>query len=289
MVKNGKLNNAKVPFKDLSKKDKTKRVMGIIGSVGQIILVVFALILSVIVIVYSYDREDGALPSMFGVSFLTVESQSMDYDTDQAKITYELYDELGISYENKFKNKDLIIVKEYDGESELKVGDVVTFWDGDIPYVDTSGKKGWFNTHRIIEIRGDYIVTRGDNNPTADTSLRIKKDVKAIWNGAKITGWGKVIDWIKDSTHFLLVIVLPLAILFFVNVFMFIREIVRHKVDKSSQKLAADKEALVEEAKKAAIAEFLARQQAEQAAGEAAQTEDNVVIDEESSPSDSQE
>lgn len=262
MAKKEKSNNKnqRVPFKELATKDKAKRILGIIGSVGQIILVVFALMLSVIVIVYSYDREQKELPSAFGISFLTVESVSMDYDTDQATLTYAELDSRGISHDNKFKKEDLIIVKEYDGKSELKVGDVVTFWDSSIPYEDASGNRGWFNTHRIVEVREDGYVTRGDNNAADDTTIRSRDDIKAVWNGSKISGWGSVIDWIKDSTHFLLVIVLPLAVLFFFNVFMFIREIVRHKVDKTSKQLAEDKEALVEAAKQAAIAEYLAKQ-----------------------------
>lgn len=261
MAKKEKSNNKQhVPFKDLAPKDKVKRILGVIGSVGQIILVVFALILSVVVIVYSYDREQKELPSAFGISFLTVESVSMDYDTEQAALTYAELDSRNIAHDNKFKKEDLIIVREYDGKSELKVGDVVTFWDSSIPYEDASGNRGWFNTHRIVEVREDGYVTRGDNNAADDTTVRSRADIKAVWNGSKISGWGSVIDWIKDSTHFLLVIVLPLAVLFFINVFMFIREIVRHKVDKTSKKLAEDKEALVEAAKQAAIAEYLAKQ-----------------------------
>ncbi len=250
------------PFKEMTPKEKTKRILSIVGSVFQLVLVVIALAMSVIVIVYTYDREANELPSLFGVSFLTVQTSSMDYDGDLA---VEYYKGEGADFADsaKFKKHDMIIVKEWKyGKSEdLKVGDVVTFYDSSIPVTNANDEViGWFNTHRIVEILDNgNIITRGDNNPGPDTEMSSAR-VVAVWGGKKVAGWGKVIDWIKDSTHFLLVIVLPLALLFFFNVFMFVRELVRHNVDKKSKDLAVEKAAAVEAAKQAAIQEYLAEQ-----------------------------
>ncbi len=263
------------PFKEMTPKEKAKRILSIVGSVFQLVLVVIALAMSVIVIVYTYDRDANELPSMFGVSFLTVQTESMDYDGERA-IAYYQGEGAEFADSAKFKKHDMIIVKEWEyGKSDaLKVGDVVTFYDSSIPVKNANDEViGWFNTHRIVEIKdnGMTIVTRGDNNPGPDEEMSASR-VVAVWSGSKVAGWGKVIDWIKDSTHFLLVIVLPLALLFFFNVFMFVRELVKHNVDKNSKNLAAEKAAAVEAAKQAAIQEYLAEQarlaQAQQAEAE---------------------
>ncbi len=262
VAKEKKTRPASKPFREMTPKEKTKRILGIVGSVFQLLLVVVALMMSVIVIVYTYDREANELPSMFGVSFLTVQSESMDYDTERA-IAYYQGEGAQFADTAKFKKHDLIIVKEWkSGESDaLKVGDVVTFYDSSIPVKNNNGENiGWFNTHRIVEILDNgNIITRGDNNPAPDQEMAQSR-VIAVWGGSKISGWGKIIDWVKDSTHFLLVIVLPLALLFIFNVFMFIRELVKHNVDKNSKNLAAEKAAAVEAAKQAAIQEYLAEQ-----------------------------
>ncbi len=251
----------KKSFKEMTQKEKTKKILSILGSIFQLVLVVIALIMSVVVIVYTYDREANELPSLFGISFLTVQSESMDYDGQNAQAYYKGE---GAKYADaaQFKKYDMIIVKEwaYGKSEDLKIGDVVTFYDSSIPVTNAKGEQiGWFNTHRIVDISEDgmHVITRGDNNLQDDPEKSVAS-IKAVWTGSKITGWGKIIDWIKDSTHFLLVIVLPLALLFFFNIFMFVRELVKHNVDKNSKNLAAEKAAAVEAAKQAAIAEYLA-------------------------------
>ncbi len=298
--KSEKKQQVKKPFKEMTPKEKTKKILGIIGSAFQMVLVVIALVMSVVVIVYTYDREANELPSLFGISFLTVESNSMDYDGVIAQSYYkgekpsaEEYDytkekpivgyEVGAQFADayQFKIHDMIIVSEWEyGKSEdLKPGDVVTFYDPDIPVYNTEGEKiGWFNTHRVVSVSDDgmSIVTRGDNNPQND-EVKSVAQVKAVWTGNKISGWGEVINWIKDETHFLLVIVLPLALLFFYNVFMFIRELVKHNVDKNSKNLAVEKAAAVEAAKQAAIAEYLANLEKEKQAQE--QLQESVIAE----------
>ena len=55
------------------------------------------------------------------------------------------------------KKGDVIIANEFNGDvSTLKVGQVITF-KATINGYET------FNTHRIIKISGNYVITRGDN------------------------------------------------------------------------------------------------------------------------------
>lgn len=61
------------------------------------------------------------------------------------------------SMEPEFSQGDMITVKEAD---ELEVGDIVVFQEGGILIV-----------HRIIDIDGDKITTKGDANSIADNPI----------------------------------------------------------------------------------------------------------------------
>jgi hypothetical protein len=76
-----------------------------------------------------------------------------------------------------------------------------------------------------------------------------------------LNGVGKAINWLQNATHFLLVIVLPLALLFIYNIVLMVKMIMDAKVAKAretSAGITADDE---EEIKKKAIADYLAKQE----------------------------
>lgn len=253
----------RVPFKELSPKDKTKRILAIAGNVLQILIVILAITISIVVIVATTNRSRDELPAdpMFGLAFMTVQSGSMDGNADFYK---ENPDWSG------FAKGDLIVVKSFDAKKNpdkvFKVGDVVTVY-----MQPTEGSSYILNTHRIVEVRGEgeniRYVLKGDANPTVDKDFNGNErqfsaaDIKGVWNGSKIAGFGKTMDWLKQPTQFLLCIVLPLAILFLINLFFFIRAILRNKMDKTEERLKAEKAADVQ----AAIDALIKRQQEEQA------------------------
>lgn len=253
----------RVPFKELSPKDKAKRVLTIAGNVLQILIVILAITISIVVIVATTTRNRDELPAdpLFGLAFMTVQSGSMDGNADFYK---EHPDWSG------FAQGDLIVVKAFDAKKNsdkvFKVGDVVTV------YMQPSENSSYIlNTHRIIEVKGEganaRYVLKGDANVFEDKDfngnerLFTSADIKGVWGGAKISGFGKAMDWLKQPTQFLLCIVLPLAILFLVNLFFFIRAILRNKMDKTEERLKAEKAADVQ----AAIDALIKRQQEEQA------------------------
>jgi signal peptidase len=81
------------------------------------------------------------------------------------------------SMEPTFKKGDLVFMQNI--LVKPKVGDIIMFPD---PQGITVGNKPVTITHRINEITGDTIRTKGDNNPAPDTWRIDKKDIlgKAI-------------------------------------------------------------------------------------------------------------
>ena len=105
-------------------------------------------------------------------------------------------------------------------DEEVKIGDVITYWT----VID--GQRV-LNTHRIHQIYdgGGYLIfeTKGDNNTIADPLTVHESEIVGQYNGMKISGLGKVFDYLQTSTGFLLVVVVPVAIFFLFHLIQFFR------------------------------------------------------------------
>ncbi len=78
----------------------------------------------------------------------------------------------GISMNPEFKAGDSVIIKRIKALDELKVGDIITYKSSNINSpLNASG----YITHRIYEISGDIIRTKGDNNIVVDY-MKIRLD-----------------------------------------------------------------------------------------------------------------
>ena len=223
-----------------------QKVLSVLSKIGNVLLWVFLVfsILMTTVVLMSQDKTD--LPSVFGRSFVTVQSDSMN---------------------PTFKKGDLIVVKMLTEEEKrnLKEGDVITFYSD----LDGDGNNE-INSHRIVgaprvENGYTYYTTKGDNpvtNPTAD-----KKEVKANfvlgqWNeGTPISGLGSVIDFLKTPLGFGIIIVVPLIAFFVYELYNFIVVLVTMKQKKTSKE---DEE----EIKRRAIEEYIRQQAAAQLAAQ---------------------
>ena len=152
-----------------------KKAIKIIFDILTWILLIFAFIVTALVI--SSDKNNGTA-SLFGYMPFTVESDSML---------------------PTFSKNDLILDKKVDSISELKKGDVITFWT-------MSGSQRIRNSHRIVEVKnenGNYsFVTRGDNNPANDTTDVMAGDIIGKWNGARLKGFGKAMNFLKTRKGF---------------------------------------------------------------------------------------
>lgn len=94
---------------------------------------------------------------------------------------------------------DLIIVNtKYD---ELKENDIITFYD----------EKGFFVTHRIIEIKDGEYVTKGDNNNSEDQGTISKNDIVAKYV-TRLNGMGKLMASFQSPITMILILVIGILI-----------------------------------------------------------------------------
>lgn len=207
-----------------------KKVLKITANVLVWIILILALLITIMV--FSSGRNNG-VANLMGFIPMTVESDSM---------------------KPTFKKDDLIICKEVDDVYKLEKGDVITFWT----IIDGKRVK---NTHRIVEVNefenSRSFVTRGDNNTQDDTMPAYGGDIIGKWTDVKLSGFGKVMNFLRTKKGFFICIVIPMAVFFLVELYKFIVTLVELKKPELSD---ADEE----EIKKRAIEEYLAAQKDKQ-------------------------
>ncbi len=99
------------------------------------------------------------------------------------------------SMEDRLSVDDLVIIKATD---DYKVNDIVLYQDGDSLVI-----------HRIIEIDGDTVITKGDANNVADEPIN-KSQIKGVLV-YDIAGIGAVVNILKQPIS--VIIVLATALL----------------------------------------------------------------------------
>ena len=75
------------------------------------------------------------------------------------------------------KKNDLVLIKGIQGKEDIKKGDIVV-------YINPKG----FTIHRVIELRENTLVTKGDANNVADAPVKYKEII-----GKALTYKGKII------------------------------------------------------------------------------------------------
>ncbi len=222
-----------------------KKAVKITVNILAWIVLVFALLITLIV--FSSEKNNG-VSNIFGYMPLTVESDSMS---------------------PTFKKGDMILCKEIDDVNDLKKDDVITFWT----IIDGKRVK---NTHRIVEVNNVdgsvSFITRGDNNSADDDVPAYSSDIIGKWTDVKISGFGKVLDFLKTKKGFFICIIIPLAVFFLFELYKFIATIIEVKNGDKSEKLDE------EEIKRRAIEEYLAeKKKSEEAAESAADTAEKIA------------
>ena len=187
---------------------KSKIKLGI--NIATYVLIAFVLFLAVVFLSVSItSRDRSQIPSIFGASVLTVESDSM---------------------KPVFKEGDLIRVRKLSMEQvrNLKIGDIITFHDENL--AADPNKKTIFNTHRITafvvtgnvrleegeDLAGRDIIgfkTKGDNNPSEDTDTVSIGNVEARYV-RRMSGLGNFVNFLTSTAGFFTIIMLPLILFF---------------------------------------------------------------------------
>lgn len=225
-------------------KTEAKKIVSIVLNVLVWAFLVFATLVTVLTFV-SLNPKDG-VPSLFGKSFVSVQSPSMDGDKP-----------------GSFKQGDMLIVDKITADEALNLeeGTIIVYR---APMdIDGDGHTGDINTHRIISKRTTdggivYYKTQGDAEIYADDYELRFTDVVAIYDGkSKLSGIGSVADFLKSRPGFFLVVVLPMALFFIYEVYNLIKIIMEQKLKKATATVSQETE---EEIKRRAIEEYLAQQ-----------------------------
>ncbi|KQL41083.1 hypothetical protein AN960_05770 [Bacillus sp. FJAT-25509] len=156
-----------------------------IKTVSKSISIIFLIIILFVILFLLYftfqsKKHPEKMPSIFGVSPLTVLTNSMH---------------------PYIKAGDLVIIKKAK-PSDVKVNDVITFRDSPTK----------FFTHRVVSIKQNQgkigFVTKGDNNNTADSSVVTSNNLvgKLI---LKVPKAGYVAKFVSGPVGFIVLILIP--------------------------------------------------------------------------------
>ena len=169
-----------------------------IGRALSIVLIVFEVLIIVFLVV---SKVQGNPPTLLGHQMYFIRTGSMSP-----------YLEPG----------DVIISKKYDG------GELVAGNDGDVVtyYGNVNGNVEMI-THRVIEIDGEKIVTKGDFNNTVDSPIT-KNDIEAVMV-YKTVVIDKIYMIISSTWGFWLLIFTPIALLIVSEIVSLVKELKREK------------------------------------------------------------
>ncbi len=179
-------------------KQGVKKIFKGIGRALSLALIVFEVLIIIFLII---SKVQGNPPTLFGHQMYFIRTGSMSP-----------YLEPG----------DVIISKKYDG-GELVAGcegDVVTY------YGNVNGGTEMI-THRVIEIDGDKIITKGDFNNTADSPIT-KNDIEAVMVHKAVV-IDKIYMIISSTWGFWLFIFTPIALLIISEIVSLVKELKREK------------------------------------------------------------
>lgn len=202
----------------VSGKQKAWKIISYIINIFSIVVMIF----SVFIVITSLTSKDRGYTSYFGKAFVVVQSNSMlPPDGQEAK------------WDN-FAKDDVIAfnVLSDNAKAELKVGDVITFWDYNI------GTQRELNTHRIVAIEdhdGDGVIdfqTKGDHNVAPDTTWRKLADVQGSYAG-KSAVIGHVLTYLQSKTGFAVFIVVPCVLVMIYCIVLVIMNLLRYSKSKA--------------------------------------------------------
>lgn len=240
-----------------------KETLKKIGSVIVDVLIVIVFIISTVVVIASISaNRTGGQPSVLGYVFSSVQTDSM---------------------QGTINKGDFVVGKLIDDNTEIKVNDIVTFYD----YYN--GKKMTI-THRVVELYDDGkeigYITKGDHEKYPDDILRARNTIQSVYK-FRIPFLGAFIDFLKTPFGFIICLVLPLLSFIAWQAYKLISLYLKSKkleLIEEAESAKAGAAELTDEQKNAIIAEYLAKQQA----SEAPATLDEEVSDTQSAESETE-
>ena len=229
---------------EIKKESKIKKVISIVLNALFYLFIIALLTFAI----SNLAGADDKTPKLFGRYYMAVITDSMT---------------------GEFEVDDVIVVKSIkEGNkkqlAKIKIGDIVTFRDNNLPDDECQ-----FNSHRVVDIiytesgEINYFICQGDKvkkvlpalvytnfeDYSTNEGMRNQcqvvnaKAVVGVYNNTKFVGGGKVLKFLRSGTGFGLCVVLPTAILFLVEAFFLIRNIVAVNNEKTKLAFAGQQEA----------------------------------------------
>lgn len=220
-----------------------KETLKRIGSIFVDILIVIVFIISTLVVIASITaNRTGGQPSVFGYVFSSVQTDSM---------------------QGTINKGDFVVGKLIDDNTEIKEGDIISFYD----YF--KGKQIVI-THRVVEIidpkTDPGYITQGDNEAMSDDIIKSREDIQSVYK-FRIPFIGKFIDFLKTPFGFIICLVIPLLAFISWQAYKLIVLFFKNKqaeLDEQAENIKKTKSEISEEEKNAIIAEYLAKQKAQE-------------------------
>ena len=220
-----------------------KETLKRIGSIFVDILIVIVFIISTLVVIASITaNRTGGQPSVFGYVFSSVQTDSM---------------------QGTINKGDFVVGKLIDDNTEIKEGDIISFYD----YF--KGKQIVI-THRVVEIidpkTDPGYITQGDNEAMSDDIVKSREDIQSVYK-FRIPFVGKFIDFLKTPFGFIICLVIPLLAFISWQAYKLIVLFFKNKqaeLDEQAENIKKTKSEISEEEKNAIIAEYLAKQKAQE-------------------------
>lgn len=216
---------------------KGKKVLNTVVNV----VLVLAIVLAAMSTYVSFVSTSGnGVPSIFGIRMFSIQTDSM----------YPVLMPGDLIFDTAVKDPDT-----------LEKGDIITYW------TIINGERV-LNTHTIHEIYdgGGYRIfaTKGENNTAADALTVHESEIVGKYS-FRVSGLGKVFDYLQTSTGFLIVVVLPVFLFFLFHLVQFFRVLFEYQNVKNRIKYEQERGRIedVLEAQKLEAEEAKAKQRAE--------------------------
>lgn len=196
--------------------EEESRGKRILNTIINIVLVLAIALAAVCTYVSFVSTSGNGVPSILGIRMFSIQTESM-YPT--------------------LMPGDLIFDNAVKDASELRKDDIITYW------TVINGERV-LNTHRIYEIYdgGGYLIfsTKGDNNTIADPLTVHESEVVGKYS-FRVSGVGKVFDYLQTSTGFLIVIVVPVFLFFLFHLVQFFRVLFEYQNVKNRIKFEQER------------------------------------------------
>lgn len=216
------------------------------------VLIVLVLIVSVVIATLALtSKANGGVPQVFGRSFHTIMSPSMEGGSEE-------FDG------GDYKVGDLVVGKTTgrDPEAVYEIGDIVVYLTKNNEMPDGVEMV----CHRIIardNVNGRFLyTTKGDNNDAADSEPHSAGDIVAVcydkdYNAKVIRGFGNVMNFIRSPKGFFIVILVPMIIFFLYAILRVVINSMNYKkakAEEAAEDAEVQKQAEIDAAVKAALA-----------------------------------